>query len=382
MKAKVTFLFSSMAFLTLFVVSCTQDNVDSLVKSYTPEEFSIVSAALDLPTGTYEYKDPELPPHFSSGGFLGSTVTNHGATLGRVLFYDTKLSANDTKSCASCHDQSKGFADARALSKGFEGDDTHRNSLALGNVRFYYQDRGFFWDERASSVEEQVRQTVSNHVEMGMDLDILPSKFENIDYYEVLFAKAFGTKEITTDRIASALSQFVRSVISGNSTFDQAMVKEQRTWDTEGTFSTFTAQENLGKSLYFENCQSCHGNIIFLGRSNANNGLDLVYEDKGIGALTGQATKNGVFKVPFLRNIELTGPYMHDGRFETLEEVIDHYSEGIKAHENLSPLLKEVDGSPKRMNFTQEEKEALIAFLHTLTDESFTTDEKFADPFK
>ncbi|MCR9289700.1 MAG: c-type cytochrome [Bacteroidetes bacterium] len=382
MKVKFTFLVSVVAFFTLFLVSCTQDNADTIVKSYTPEELSVISNSLDLPSGTFEYKNPELPAHFTSGGFLGSSVTNHGATLGRVLFYDTRLSANETKSCASCHNQNTGFADARALSEGFEGGDTKRNTLALGNVRFYYQDRGFFWDERASSVEEQVRQTVSNHIEMGMDLDLLPNKFEGIDYYEILFEKAYGTKLITTDRITNALSQFVRSVISSNSTFDQAMIADNKTWDVEGDLSKYTAQENLGKQLYFANCSSCHGNIVFLGRSSANNGLDLEYTDNGIGDLTGQASKNGLFKVPFLRNIEVTGPYMHDGRFETLEEVIDHYSNGIQAHENLAPQLKTPEGTPMKMNFSEEEKAALIAFLYTLTDESLSSDEKYADPFK
>ncbi len=383
MKSKLSFLFSALIFTALFILaSCTKDQYDSVVRSYTKEEFSVITKNLDLPEGTYEYKNPELPAHFASSGFLGSSVSNHGATLGRVLFYDTRLSANNTKSCASCHAQDLAFADDRALSEGFEGGDTDRNSLALGNVRFYYHDRGFFWDERANSVEDQVRQTVSNHVEMGMDLNLLPSKLEGVDYYEVLFDKAFGSRDITFDRIANALSQFVRSLVSSNSDFDKAMVADNRTWNIDGNFSTYTAEENLGKQLYNQHCQNCHGNIIFLGVSTDNNGLDLEYADNGIGDLTGNSSKNGDFKVPFLRNIALTGPYMHDGRFQTLEEVVEHYNSGIKDHPNLSNRLKAPDGSPMRLNLTQSEKDALVAFMHTLTDEDFLNDEKYKDPFK
>lgn len=383
MKSKLSFLFSALIFSTLLILaSCTKDNVDSVVRSYTPDEYKVLSNSLNLPEGTFEYKNPELPDHMRSGGLSASTVSNHGATLGRVLFYDARLSANDTKSCASCHDQQLGFAEDRALSEGFDGGETRRNSLALGNVRFYYQDRGFFWDERAVSVEDQVRQTVTNHIEMGMDLTILPEKLEGEDYYDILFQKAFGSSEVTFDRIANALSQFVRSVISSNSAFDRAMVADGITWNIDPDFTQFTAKENQGKHIYNENCSTCHGNVVFLGVAADNNGLDMEYADNGIGELTGNSFRNGHFKVPFLRNIALTGPYMHDGRFETLEEVIEHYSSGIKDHPNLSNRLKASDGSPKHLNLSQDDKDALIAFLHTLTDEDFMTNEAFTDPFK
>lgn len=381
MKTKVTtiagvFVFAFVALLS----SCTQDNVDSVVKSYTDDEFSTLSQSLDLPQGTYEYKNPELPQHLQNAGFSGANISNHGATLGRVLFYDNRLSANNTVSCASCHEQKNAFADPRAASLGFEGEGTRRNSLALGNARFYYHDRGFFWDDRARTVEEQVEQTMQNHVEMGMDLNTLPDRLTD-DYYKILFRRAFGDESVTFDRVASALSQFVRSLISSNSEFDVAYANSSSTWNINNDFSQFTAEENLGKELYVNNCESCHGNILFLNRPTGNNGLDMVYEDNGLGELNGQVSSNGHFKVPHLRNIELTGPYMHDGRFETLEEVVEHYSSGIQNHPQLSQQLK-AGNQPKHLNLSENEKTALVSFLKTLTDYEYTTDAKLSDPFK
>lgn len=371
----------SMFFLAAIMIttSCTKDVVDSTVKSYTDAEYAVLSAHLDLPTETANYKSPELPNHLSGGGFVGNTVSNHGATLGRVLFHDTRLSVNNTVDCASCHQQQAAFSDTRAFSLGFEGEESLRNSIALGNVRFYYHDRGFFWDERAQSVEEQVRQTVANHIEMGMDFEALPAKLKQEEFYPVLFKKAYGDEDITSDRIANALAQYVRSVLSYEAPFDKAATATGgQTWNIiNNDMATFSAVENRGRALYVENCSSCHGNIVFLGKSTANNGLDMEYADQGVGALTGSTSQNGVFKVPHLRNIGLTAPYMHDGRFANLDEVIEHYSTGIQNHQNLDSDLP-VGG----FGFTNTEKEDLKAFLGTLTDTEFTQKEMYSTPFK
>lgn len=367
----------------LALSSCVKDTVS--IQSYTAEEYAILSRHLDLPRQVFEYAQPDLPPHMRGAGFGGSTITNHGATLGRVLFYDTRLSADNHVSCTSCHRQQQAMADTRALSQGVNGNTTDRNALAIGNVRFYYFDRGFFWDERASTVEEQVRMTLANHKEMGIDIEALPQKLAQTPYYEILFEKAFGDSQITSQRIALALAQYVRSIITARSKFDYAVQQDlgDNWWNLEQAhMPSFTSVEQRGKDLYFQHCSSCHGSILFLGLPTANNGLELEYQDKGIGALTGNSADEGVFKVPFLRNIALTAPYMHDGRFQTLEEVIEHYNSGIQPHPNLHTSLKNPDGSPRRLHLSESDKEALVAFLHTLTDEQFLSDPAYADPFK
>lgn len=378
-KVATTLSMVFLAAIMISVSSCSKDVVDSQVKSYTDAEYAVLSEYLDLPRETVDYKNPELPDHLAGGGFVGNTISNHGATLGRVLFHDNRLSANNTVNCASCHKQEDAFSDTRAFSLGFEGEESLRNSLALGNVRFYYHDRGFFWDDRAQSVEEQVRQTVSNHLEMGMDFDALPAKLKQAEFYPILFKRAYGDDDITSDRIANALAQYVRSVLSFEAPFDAAAIQTGGSaWNLiNDDMVGLSAKENDGRAVYAQNCSSCHGNVIFLGKATANNGLNQEYTDKGIGALTGNPSQNGVFKVPHLRNIGLTAPYMHDGRFGTLDEVIEHYSNGIQAHPNLDFELP-----AGGFNFTAQEKEDLKAFLGTLTDMEFTTKAKYKTPFK
>lgn len=380
MTTKVASTLSMVCLAAIMVVtSCTKDTVDSTVKSYTDAEYSILTQSLDLPTETANYKSPDLPDHLAGGGFVGNTVSNHGATLGRVLFHDNRLSVNNTVNCASCHKQEAAFSDTRALSLGFGGEESLRNSIALGNVRFYYHDRGFFWDERAQSVEEQVRQTVANHLEMGMVFEELPAKLKQEEFYPILFSKAYGDSEITSDRIANALAQYVRSVLSYEAPFDKAATQTGgSSWLLiNNEMVGLSTQENAGRAVYAANCSSCHGNIITLGKATANNGLDMEYTDKGVGALTGNTHQMGVFKVPHLRNIGLSAPYMHDGRFATIDDVIEHYSSGIQDHENLDSELP-VGG----FNFTSQEKEDLKAFLATLTDTEFTQKAIYASPFK
>ncbi len=373
-----SFLFLGLSFL---VSSCVKDEGGTISQTYTIEDYEVVSAKLNLPNNTIEYLEVDLPPHMENSGFsiAGGNIQNHGATLGRVLFYETRLSKNNAVSCSSCHAQANGFSDPVAFSKGFDDQDTKRNSLALGNVRFYYHDRGFMWDERAESVEDQTRQTVTDHIEMGMDnWSEVVASLRDEAYYEILFKKAFGDAEITEARLQTALSMFVRSIISKGSKFDAAMVSSNLSFlSGSPRLSGFTDSENDGLALYMNNCNSCHGNILFLGQSAANNGLDMNYADKGIGALTNNSYQNGVFKVPFMRNIAMTAPYMHDGRFETLEEVVEHYSTGIKAHDNLDFKL-----SAGGFNFTETEKENLVDFLFTLSDFEMATEEKYSNPFK
>ena len=246
--------------------------------------------------------------------------------------------------------------------------------MGLSNAR-WYQRRHFFWDERANTLEDQVLQPIQNAVEMGMTLQALTNRLAAEPYYTNLFARAFGTTEINTNRISRALAQFVRSIISTRSKYDMGV--------TNG-FANFTAQENQGRQIFTGpgNCVACHGTDNFVpGPAINNNGLENPYVDKGVGGLTGLPQDEGLFKVPSLRNIELTAPYMHDGRFATLEEVVEFYNSGVVNHTNLSPPLRGPGGQPRRLNLTAAQKAALVAFLKTLTDPSVMTDEKFSDPF-
>lgn len=340
----------------------------------------------NLPAVPFEYVDIDLPAHFTQPvrglGNVANTdntpvsnpVSNAGATLGRVLFYDKRLSANDSTSCASCHLQEFGFSDPRQFSVGFEGGLTGRNSMSLANARYY--DRGrFFWDERAATLEEQVLMPIQDPVEMGLDLDTLEAKLATTSFYPDLFDRAFGTTEVTGERISLALAQFVRSMVSFQSEYDEA-------FNTNGNpnfNAVLTPQENLGRQLFFSNgngpnCDSCHETVAMVSDQPRNNGLDVnTAADQGAGG--------GEFKAPSLRNIAVTGPYMHDGRFETLEEVVEHYNSGIQPHPSLANQLED-NGQPERLNLTDAEKAALVAFMETLTDETFLTDPKFSDPFE
>lgn len=350
--------------------------------------------ALNLPVQAHNYANQPLPPHFLANVIVNqdntptnNPITDAGATLGRVLFYDKRLSANNTVSCASCHQQEHGFSDPRQFSVGFAGGKTDRNSMGLTNARYYQRGR-FFWDERAATLEEQVLLPIQNEVEMGVTLEQLVAKVSAEPYYAELFEGAFGDSTITTDRIARALAQFVRSIISTETKFDAGR---------SSNFANFTPQESLGRNLFNgrARCASCHGTDNFVPNNVFNNGLENPYSDQGIGAITARPQDNGKFKVPSLRNIGLTAPYMHDGRFATLEEVVEFYNSQVVDHPNLAPQLRgggpggpggpgggPGGGAPLRLNLNDNEKEALVAFMNTLTDPDLSRDPKFSDPFR
>ena len=367
---------------------------------FTEEELQAFDGVLDLRQRLFNYEALAIPEYFaeSSGSFPhqdntpeDNPVSDEGATLGRVLFYDKNLSANNTISCASCHQQGNGFSNPARFSVGLYGETTKRNSMTLINSR-WYEKRGFFWDERAATLEEQVLMPIQDHVEMGLELDELKTKLQQLAYYQVLFQKAFGTSDVTSDRISKALAQFTRSIVSYNSKFHQAVRADELDEIPETdmvSLSTLTEQENIGLDIFFNfaTCGYCHIGAAHVADSMKNNGLDLVYSDKGKAEWTHNQEDNALFKPPSLANIALTAPYMHDGRFETLMEVVNHYSDNIQAHPNLNSRLTTEDidgavgGTPLRLELDQEQKEALVAFLETFTDEDISTDEKYSDPF-
>lgn len=366
---------------TTVTITAEDGRGGSASNSFTLTVQPAVSAnAPTLPATLLGYSDAAvpLPAHLLTGpGSVAGAdntppnnpITDAGATLGRVLFHDKRLSANDTVACGSCHAQARGFADPARLSAGFQGGQTARHAMGLTNARFYNRGR-FFWDERAATLEAQVLEPIQNSVEMGMTLPQLTTKLAATSYYPALFAAAFGDSAITSDRISRALAQFVRSMVSFRSKYDSAFVN-----GTPNFAATFTAQEEQGRQLFEGRgrCAGCHGTVAQIAPGLRNNGLDAVTIDAG----AGQAR----FKSPSLRNAAVRAPYMHDGRFATLLDVINHYDSGVQAHPDLDPALRNPDGSPRRLNLTEAEKQALLAFLGTLTDNALLTDPRFSSPF-
>jgi len=338
--------------------------------------------ALHLPAVPYRYADVNLPAHFKTPAAMqfdntppDNPITDAGATLGRVLFYDTRVSANDKESCSTCHVQKSAFADPKQSSHGFAGGTTDRHAPNLVDLRYHPRGR-FFWDERAGNLESMVLLPVVNKLEMGQDLERLPGKLAADTRYRDLYQKAFGDPTITNDRTSRALAQFLRSLVSYQSKYDEGRAVEP---SANHDFANFTMEENRGKALFMRNCGLCHlpdQDAHFIMTEPVNTGLDAdtVGTDGGVGDITLNPKDLGHFKSPSLRNVEVTGPYMHDGRFPTLDAVLDHYSNGGQNHPN-----KDIRIQP--LHFTPSERAALLAFLKTLTDQHFLTDPRFSDPF-
>lgn len=340
--------------------------------------------ALRLPETPYNYAVLDLPGHFQTESAqrfdntpADNPVTDRGATLGRVLFYDTRLSASDTISCGSCHVQKHAFVDPNRFSRGHQGGMTDRHAMNLVNLRYHPRAR-FFWDERGGNLEEMVLMPVENHLEMGENPAQLPAKLGRDEHYARLVGDAFGDPQITTDRISRALAQFIRSMVSYRSKYD---VGRARAGSVSEDFDNFTRQENRGKALFLRNCGLCHlpndQDAHFVMIEPVNTGLDAgtANADGGVGDITLVPKDVGRFKSPSLRNVEVAAPYMHDGRFATLEAVLEHYSSGGTNHPN-----RDVRIQP--LHLTASEKGALLAFLRTLTDPDFLVDPKFSDPFR
>lgn len=355
--------------------------------------------ALILPDESYDYissnqnldnlENPntslinEISSEFPNSGVFAPGATrinievdnNEAATLGRVLFYDAQLSKNNSISCASCHQQSKAFSDGQDVSQGFGGKFTTRNSMGFSNLAV---NNNFFWDSRQTFINNLVAEPVTNHIEMGMEnMDELMEKLQKISYYPELFEKAFGAPTIDEIRFSNAISQFLGSITSTETSFDRELKND---------FQGYTELQKLGMAIFFSDkaqCASCHSGANFAADDSssgeygstsgtANIGLDLIYNDNG--------RNEGQFKIPSLRNIALTAPYMHDGRFSSLQEVIEHYNHNIKPHENLDDKLRNGNNT-QQLNLNSLEVDALEAFLMTLTDEKMITDPKFANPF-
>jgi cytochrome c peroxidase len=322
-------------------------------------------------------------------------LTEAGIQLGRHLFYDPILSADSTQSCSSCHLPQGSFTDNMATSKGIDGIFGRRSSMSLLNIA--YATNRLFWDGRAATLEDQALMPVEDPIEMHNTWPNAITHLKKHAFYPEYFRKAFGinsTAEMTKELAAKAIAQFERTLISsGQSKFDRYLQGDQDALDDD---------ELDGKLLFFDEgavvglpdaqCFHCHGGITLTGNQYFNNGLDSVgsldeFVDKGLGEVTGNPSDNGKFRAPTLRNIALSAPYMHDGRFQTLEQVIEHYSSHGKPAPNRDPLIPTV-GFPipgtnpvQYSGLTASQKQALLKFLHTLTDTDFVENPDIQSPF-
>lgn len=300
---------------------------------------------------------PDLP--------LDNPLTNEGVELGRRLFHDARLSINNTQSCATCHVAERGFAEPRRLSIGAEGQPGSRNAMPLFNLAWK---QSFFWDGRAKSLREQVLLPIQNPIEMHETLDRVSAKLSDLT---PAFARAFGSPEITADRLARAIEQFLLTQVSQDSKFDRTLTGQATLTEHERRgFQLFHTEYDPRHGQYGADCFHCHGGPFFRNTAFANNGLDAHFaKDSGLAAVTHKPGDEGKFAVPSLRNIAITGPYMHDGRFETLEQVIDHYDHNLTASDTLDPNLAK--HPPQGLSLSREDKSALVAFLRTLTDQRY-----------
>ena len=352
------------SFLIFILISCSSEEAvePGVDNGYTP-----VQIELEIPQ---LFKDKLLAPNIPTN----NPQTQEGIQLGKKLFFDPILSSDKTISCSTCHDPQKAFTDNLQFSKGVNDGIGTRNSMPLFNLAWNFDDR-FTWDGKQLSIERQAFEPVTNHVEMNNDWKEVANRLKNHTDYPELFKKAFGDTPIDSNLVVKALAQFERTLISGNSKFDKFLRGE----------TTLTSEEQNGFDVFMDenrgDCFHCHGsnnNPLWTDNKFHNNGLDATFTDLGLGAVTGDANDNGKFKTPSLRNLAFTAPYMHDGRFATIEEVINHYSEGLKNSSTIDPLMKKVNQGGVQL--TDQDKADLKAFLLTLTDSDFTNNPTFQLP--
>ena len=345
----------SILFLLIFLSCSTKDEVEQ----YTPKPVNL--------------EIPEILKQKLIAPVIPSTnpLTEEGIALGKKLFFDPILSKNNTQSCSSCHNPKNSFTDDTRFSKGVDGIFGNRNSMPLFNLAWNFDER-FMWDGKELSVERQALAPVKNPIEMHSKWTEVANKLQNNSEYPTLFKQAFGTSKIDSTLVTKAIAQFERTLISANSKFDYYLLgKVQLTPEELNGFNVFM-DENRG------DCFHCHGsnnNPLWTDNKFHNNGLDTNFADLGLGKVTGDPNDNGKFRTPSLRNLAFTAPYMHDGRFATLEEVINHYSQGLKPSSTIDPLMKKLNNGGVQL--TDKDKTDLKAFLLSLSDNNFVNNPTF-----
>lgn len=368
-RCKTSYLLLFVCFTILFSCQKEESNSNDLVNQ-TGSSFKTTPYQLNIGG----FNNPPVP--------ADNQLTVEGVQLGRMLFYEKKLSKNGSLSCASCHKQADAFTDINRFSIGVHGDLGHRQAMSVFNMA--WNTNGFFWDGRAPRLRDQSLMPIQDSLEMDEELDSVVAKLSNESFYREQFSKAFGSPEITAEKMALAMEQFMNSIVSVDSKYDRYL---------NGTVN-LDSNEERGRVLFFAefnpgfpslsgaDCQHCHSGLNFENDRYMNNGLDTDAQmnDNGFMSVSGNSNDKGKFKVPSLRNIALTPPYMHDGRFATLDEVLDHYNTGLQNSNTLDPILIYPFNSGG-LQLSNQDKSDLIAFLNTLTDYSLTTNPQYSDPF-
>ena len=344
--------------LVFLCTSCSNESVETYVATPSP---------LQIPQ---LFEDNILNPITPTN----NPQTVEGIALGKKLFFDPILSADNTQACADCHAPENAFSDADRFSDGIDGIRGNRNSMPLFNLAWNYDEK-FFWDGRVFSLEHQAFQPVTDPIEMHNTWEQAEQKLQEHSEYPNLFNLAFGTSTIDSTMVTKALAQFERTLISSNSKFDKHLLGE----------TTLTPEELNGFNVFMDetkgDCFHCHGsdkNPLWTDNMFHNNGLDAIITDLGLGKVTGDPADNGKFKSPSLRNLAFTAPYMHDGRFITLDEVINHYSEGLQNSSTIDPLMKKV--AQGGVQLSAQDKADLKAFLLSLSDYEFIRNPNFLNP--
>jgi cytochrome c peroxidase len=378
----------------LFVSSCKKDGTG------TGESYPAINAAFGAeidPNNWTNYTGQTIPAYIQKNNSPNNPINNAKATLGRVLFYDNSLSVTNTISCGSCHQQKFAFSDTALASNGVLGGTTDRHTMRLINARFAIEPT-FFWDERAATLETQTTQPIVAHNEMGFsgqtgrgNMNTLLTKLQGIGYYKELFTAVYGDVNITETRMQECLANFIRSIQSFDAKYDEgrALVVNDRT-----NFPNFTAEENLGKALFIDRpifdansirttgglgCNTCHLVPEFdISPASRNNGV--------IATLAGIGNDVTNTRSPSLRDLMnssgvLNGPMMHNGKFRSLEAVVNHYASGIQNNSNLDPRLRPNGTAVQQLNLQPGELQAIIAFMKTLTGKNVYTDRKWGSPF-
>ncbi len=355
--------------LVFLFLSCEKENQKSEDIDLTQIEYNPVDFKLNTPKHFPGFTNPADNP-----------LTIDGVKLGQHLFYDPILSLDSTVSCASCHIPNKAFTDGKSISNGVNGLIGTRSSMSLVNIAYAFN--GLFWDGRSNTLEEQAIEPVENAVELIEDWDNVEEKLRRSPKYQELFRKAFGitrATDINRNLATKSIAQFQRIIISGDSKFDRVEF---------GNNAAYTNDELDGRDMYFDadpltpdaECAHCHNGALLTSQQYFNNGIESVsdlngFPDKGKGGVSNILFDNGKFRAPTLRNIEITAPYMHDGRFKTLEEVLDHYNSGGHFAQNIDPLIRP-------LSLSEKQKANIIKFLKTMTDTSYLSNPNIIDPFK
>lgn len=356
------------AFASIIIIGCDKNENTNT----EPEEVVVYDTSAYQLNISY-FPTPPIPED--------NQLTQQKVELGKMLFYEPMLSNDATQSCADCHLQLDGFSDTRRFSEGVEGLEGKRQAMAIFNMAWH--NNSFFWDGRAKSLREQSLMPIQDPLEMNETLDNVVAKLEQSKLYKDQFIRAFGDDEISSERMGLAMEQFMMTLLSMNSKYDQALL---------GT-TTLSESETRGKDLFFTEfdptgqqkggeCFHCHAGVNFTNNQYMNNGLDADadFADDGYFSVTENPADKAKFKVPSLRNIAVTGPYMHDGRFETLNQVLEQYNRHVKVSSTIDEAMQYNLDPGLQLN--EQDIADLKAFLLTLTDDSFLNNPEYASPFE